>query len=209
MRLVKSNAGCSIKVVGDPHKDKIFNQSRTNKKLNKKNLKILFAPNSGNSFTSLDQVIYSCNIIDRFARENINITILVKPHPGDVNNNVKDFFAKKKSKVILLDSQIDVIDSKFFDVDIVIINNSGILNEAAIFKIPGIIIAQNLKQIWVNQYVDYGIAKTAKNYVQLNESFNFMISNYKSFIDNCSKLTNITYENQGNSLEKILNKLKS
>ena len=209
MRLEKSNVGCSIKVVGDPHKDELFNQSRISKKLNEKNIKILFAPNSGNSFTSLDQVIHSCNIIDRFARENININILVKPHPGDTNNNVKDFFVKKKSKVILLDSQIDVIERRFFDVDIVIINNSGILNEAAIFKIPGVIVAQNLKQVWVNQYVDYGIAKTAKNYVQFNESINFVVSNYKSFEDNCIKLTNITYENQGNASEKILNKLKS
>lgn len=206
-RLIKSNVGCCVKIVGDPEKDQLFKINHVSKKLNLNKLKVLFTPNSGNSFTSIDQVLHSCKIINSFANENDGITIIVKPHPGDINEIVKNFFITNKTKITLLNKNIDIIKNSFYDADLVVINNSGILNEAAIFGIPGIIISENLDQLWVKQYFDFGIAEIALNYNQFVNKLNSITTNYELYTKNCKKMTKIMYQNQGYSLDLISQKL--
>lgn len=206
-RLLRSNIGCSVEVVGDPEKDQLFKNKQFLNKPNLNKFKILFAPNSGNSFTSVNQVLHSCKIINDFANENDGIDVIVKPHPGDFNGIVKNFFLANCAKVSILNNNIDMVKNNFCEADLLVINNSGILTESAIIEIPGIIIAENNDQLWVKQYLDFGIAELALNYNQFVEKINAIKSNYKLYRKNCVKMTNIMYQNQGITNDLIFQKL--
>ena len=208
-RLLESKVGCNIRIVGDPTKDKLFKSKSLRKiKKNKKANKILFLPNSGNSFTSESQVIHSCKIISDFSKENKNYNILVKAHPGDDNNLVESFLAKNSSLITIIDKNEDIIENNFFDADIIVINNSGIGNASAIFGIPIIIIAERLDQLWVNQYLENNIAEISLTYNEFVRNLQKILSDYSIYSQNCKLFTDITYDFRGKSLNKILSLIK-
>ena len=206
-RLLRSNIGCSVEVVGDPEKDQLFKNKQFLNKSNFNKFKVLFAPNSGNSFTTVNQVLHSCKIINDFANENDGIDVIVKPHPGDFNGIVKNLFLANGTKVTILNNNIDMVKNNFCEADLLVINNSGILNESAILQIPGIIIAENSDQLWVEQYLDFGIAELALNYNQFVNKINLIKNNYELYRQNCVKMTNTMYQKQGSSINLIYQKL--
>ena len=209
-RLLQSKVGCNIKIVGDPTKDILFKSIWPIKNKKNDNInKILFLPNSGNSFTQKSHVLHSCKIISDFSKKNNNFKVMVKPHPGDINNLVENFFLKNQSKANIINRHDDVIKNNFYDADLIVINNSGIGNESAIFGIPIIIIAENVDQLWVNQYQENKIAEISLNYKEFKKSIEKILSKYSIYSKNCIQFAETMYAFRGESLEKILNLIKS
>jgi len=207
-RLYRLNVDYKVKVVGDSTKDNLFNSAFNNniERIEVGKVKILFLPNHGNSHTPISQVLYSLKLVLQYATEHISSTITIKPHPGDVNNVITSNINNQslKCKVELLSKEANI---SFENHDIIIINNSTIGMDAALYGKPVIILAENKEQVMVEQYVDYGFAEIAYNYDELLNKIELLTLNYSSFQEKTKLFINDMYDYQGKSADRIIQEL--
>jgi len=204
--LSRLNVKYSLKVVGDPSTDKFFNMKKNLSKKIKKDFKVLFVPNHGNSHTPKSQVINTLSWVVRYAIENVKSSITIKPHPGDVNNiilsNINNYSQINNLKLLSKDDKLLI-----HNYDIIIVNNSAVGMEAALNNKPVIVLAENKEQVLVKQYLDYGFAQVAYNYNDFVNKINYSITNYSFFQEKTKIFINDMYENQGESKHVILKEL--
>lgn len=204
-RLSKLGVKYKIKVFGDSTTDSFFNSTLFVKKLNNE-IRVLFMPNHGNSHTPKSQVIHSLSLLTKYANNNNKVSLTIKPHPGDVNNLVKNIIKNySHTKNIILKNKTQKININNYD--LIIINNSAIGMEAAMNNIPLLILAENRSQIMVEQYLDYGFAEVAFNYDELVDKVKFIRSNYKLFQEKTKAFVRDMYEFRGESTKLILEEL--
>jgi len=205
-RLLNLGVNYSIKVLGDPTTDNFFNRKELLKIKKTEKIKILFAPNHGNSHTSKSQVVNTLNWIIRYAKNNFNIALTIKPHPGDNYNIIKKNIKNSDSikNLTIISKNDDIIIN---DYDIMIINNSTIGMEAAMNNIPVLVLAENKNQVMVKQYLDYGFAEVAYNYEELIKKIDFIKTNYALFQEKAKLFIDEMYEYKGESKNKILKEL--
>ena len=181
-----------------------FNSTLFVKKLDNE-IRVLFMPNHGNSHTPKSQVIHSLSLLIKYANNN-KVSLTIKPHPGDVNNLVKNSIKNySDTKNIILKNKTQKININNYD--LIIINNSAIGMEAAMNNIPLLILAENRSQIMVEQYLDYGFAEVAFNYDELVNKVKFIKSNYKLFQEKTKAFVKDMYEFRGESTKLILKEL--
>ena len=199
-----------VKAMGDPTTDGWYNEinNKANEyTLNKQDIKLILCPNHGNSHTPLSQVLHSLKLVKQYNEEHSFCSLTIKPHPGDINEIVKNNIGSQlNSGIKILSKELSV---SFLGYDIVIINNSSVGMDAAFFGKPVIIIAENKEQIMVEQYVKYGFAEIVFDYVQLVSTVNRIIDNYEEYQINAEKFIDDMYEYQGRSAKKIIKELNS
>ena len=205
-RLNQLGVNYNIKIMGDPTTDSLLKQKENQIPQTKNKLKLLFLPNHGNSHTPKSQVINTLHWIVKYAIENLEYFLAIKPHPGDSENiilrNINN--ASQISNLTLISKDKKVLVENY---DIIIINNSTIGMEAALNKKPVIILAENKEQVMVKQYIEYGIADVAYNYNEFVNKINFVKTNYSLFQEKTKLFIDEMYEHQGESKGVIIKEL--
>ena len=196
----------NIKVMGDPTTDSLLKRKENQVSQTKNKVRLLFLPNHGNSHTPKSQVINTLHWIIKYAMENVESSLTIKPHPGDSENiilrNINKSF--QMSNLTLLSKKEKVLIENY---DIIVIHNSAVGMEAALNKKPVIILAENKEQVMVKQYIEYGIADVAYNYNEFVNKINFVKTNYSLFQEKTKLFIDEMYEHQGKSKDVILKEL--
>lgn len=205
-RLQKANAGCQVEIAGNPVYDKVF--SEVGFKLRKKNegemFRLLLLPNSGNSHTGLDQIHLLIDVCMSAIKGNHALEIIIKPHPGDVNNNVARYLAanfEDHPRCRLLSRTASI---EFAACHIVVLNNSAAGMEAAIWGKPLIIVATDPKKIMVPQYLEAGIAKYAGDASAFEDQLKAICEDYDEFRKRCRAFCDEQLAYQGVSSKRIV-----
>jgi len=207
--LRNSKAKANIIPVGCASMDVIFAVAKKAEPIKhyikRDSLNLLFLPNSGHSHTTISQVILGVDICMAFAASNSKTHLTVKPHPGDVNDNVISHINAYYDRLNNVTLHHRGKEIPFDGNDITVINNSATGMESAIWGRPIIIVAANLTDVQVPFYLDEHIAEFAYDLSSFNCAVDNIIENYSLYSEKCRKFAGKYYANHGHAVEKILN----
>jgi len=206
--LLDSKAKCKTIALGCSNYDLYFKQRDEKDTLPPSlNLgKILFLPNSGNSQTPQSEIEFATNLCVEFFKNNRNLTLTIKPHPGDKSSLIKDIVKKHKfeNKVKILPNDSSI---PYSECDIIITMNSTTGIESSIFRKPIIIILSDPKYIMVEEYLTYGIAKWANSLSILESTIVDIYKNYDKSKENSDFFIKKMIKNPGTAAQEICNYL--
>jgi len=203
-RLRQSKAGCNAKAVGNAAYDQVFHKLIPRNHFDKYAPAILALPNSGNSHTKLEDIYCLLRIVAKSASAQSGLKFIIKPHPGDINDNAINYIRKNfpdLTNIIVMDRHVTI---PFDSCDIVVINNSAAGMEAAIWGKPLIVVAEKREDVMVPQYIEAGAAVFANSEDSFNEKLNQIVEHYEEFKQNCQKFTQLYLANHGKAVERIL-----
>jgi hypothetical protein len=203
-RLKQSGAGCDILVVGNAAYDHVFDNVVHRNQMDKSAPVILALPNSGISHTSVKEVFHLLKVVAETALAHSGWRFIIKPHPGDVHENAANYFDINFPGL----ANIAVLGRHdappFESCDVVVINNSTAGMEAAIWERPLVVIAENLEDVMVPQYLEEGIGIFVNSSETFRKELNHILDNYEEYRQNCRSFVNRQLANPGKAVAKIL-----
>lgn len=195
--LHRSGAGCKTVVIGCPDYDRHFQQNRTGVEHNGCKIKLLFLPNSGKSQTPESEVVFALKACLQCINTLTDCELSLKAHPGgdtELLNTVVKEFGGKPVTLLEKDAQLD-----FSAYDIAVTMNSTIGIEAAIYRVPLIILLSSPEMLMVQDYLTYGIGEFVTGGEAMVSAVKKILCDRAAYQHNCDTFVADYLTNPGNA----------